>query len=80
MRIIFFITLLILSTMIPIELYLIGVVLYALFWSGYELLILAACIDAYFWALSGISYYTLFTFVAILAIEWFRPLLLFDNR
>ena len=78
-RIVFFVTLLILSTMVPFGFFLVGTVFYGFFWGGYELIVLAACIDAYFGSGSGIPEYLLSVSVIVLAIEWLRPSLLIYN-
>ena len=47
-RILFFGALLCATAFIPVWLYVSAAVLYALFYTGYELIILGACIDSYY--------------------------------
>ncbi|MEX0931087.1 MAG: hypothetical protein WDZ68_02205 [Candidatus Paceibacterota bacterium] len=56
------------------------VVLYALHWRAYELLIVAACIDAYFGVASSIPYYTVSVLMILIVMEWVKPSLLFNNQ
>lgn len=79
-RIIAFITLLIVSTIVPHFIFLPAALLYALVWRGYELIVLAICIDAYFGVGHHIPYYSLYTSVIVLGAEWIKPSLLVYNK
>ena len=74
-RILFFGALLCATAFIPVWLYVSAAVLYALFYTGYELIILGACIDSYY-GFSGVTflpYYTICTAIGLLLIEWVKP-------
>ena len=66
--------------MIPIYVFLVGVCVYALLWRGYELILLALFIDAYFGAGLSIPYYSLYTIALVALTEWLKPSLLIYNR
>ena len=53
------------------------VVVYAFRWHAYELLIAAACIDAYLGLGMGLPYYTLGTGCVLIVLEWLKPSLSF---
>lgn len=53
---------------------------YALYWRAYELLLVAACIDAYFGGAVNIPYYTISVLFILIIMEWVRPSLLFNNH
>lgn len=79
MRIVAFITLLVLSTLVPWPVLLILAGAYVLIWTGYELVFGALLIDAYFGATILVPHYTI-TAVALLCIaEWLKPRLLLYN-
>lgn len=56
------------------------VIAYAFVWRAYELLLLSACIDAYFGAASMIPYYTLAAGCIIILLESIKPHLSFYAR
>lgn len=54
--------------------------IYAFTWRAYELLFLAACIDAYFGGAAAIPYYTTTTLLFIVVAEWVKPYLSIYNK
>jgi hypothetical protein len=75
LRTFIFLVLLSLATFLPTAIYMLCALVYALFFTAYELIILAVFIDAYY-GLTGISlvpYYTLITAACLLIIEWIKP-------
>lgn len=79
-RIIAFFTLLILSTMVPLLVFVPAALAYALVWRGYELILLGMLIDAYFGVDVVVPYYTLITGSLVAVAEWVKPSLLVYNR
>lgn len=53
---------------------------YAFRFRAYELLVLAAGVDAYFGVAAPLPYYTIVTFIMLIAMEWLKPHLSFHNR
>lgn len=53
---------------------------YAFFFRAYELLVLAACIDAYFGIAAHLPYYTICTLIMLVSVEWLKPYLALHNR
>lgn len=74
-RIIFFLILVCLATFVPTWVYVIAALVYALYFTAYELIILALCIDAYYgnFGISLVPYYVLATSVCLVCIEWVKP-------
>jgi len=79
MRIIAFISIVFLSTLLPWYVLLLLAIGYSMYWSAYELLFLAVGIDAYFGVEFVLPYYTVTTFCLLVAIEWVKPRLLLYN-
>lgn len=79
-RIIVFFTLLVLSTMMPLFVFVPAALMYALVWRGYELIMLGMLIDAYFGVDVVVPYYTLIAGFLVASAEWVKPSLLVYNR
>lgn len=79
MRVVCFIFLILLSTLLPLWLWLSLALLYAYFWCGVELLVIAVLLDAYF-GVSSIPLYTVCVGVGLLLLEWLKPRLLVYNE
>lgn len=73
-RILFFILIVIAGCVAPTIVFAAAALLYALRYTAYELLVLAACIDGYY-ALEGtmLPYYTLSFCAGMLFLEWIKP-------
>ncbi len=71
----FFLLVVSLATFAPTWVFVIASLLYALYFTAYELIILALCIDAYYGNLgtSFIPYYVLITSASLIFIEWVKP-------
>ena len=80
MRVISFITLLFLSTLLPWYLILPFAFVYALFWEAYELIAIGVCIDAYFGTHHVLPYYTIVVSCMLIVLEWAKPHLLIYNK
>ncbi len=80
MRIVSAITLLFLSTLVPLPLALLLFAAHAFVWSGSELLFIAAAVDIYFGHSSEYPLYLLATAAILLLLEWVKPRLLFYNE
>lgn len=80
LRILSFCVVLVISTIIPLWLLAPVVVLYALRWHAFELILLAGCIDAFFGVASSIPYYTIGMIGIVLIAEIVRPHLSFFDR
>ena len=79
MRIVSFITLLFLSTLLPVPFVMILFLAYAVVWDGYELLLISAGIDAYFGAGHDIPFYTVNVLCGLVLLVWLKPRLLMYN-
>ena len=79
-RLIAFFTLLILSTVVPIYLFVPLIFAYALAWRSYELILLGMLVDAYFGLGPTIPYYTIYTCAIVACVEWIKPSLLVYNK
>lgn len=78
-RILSFIGLIILSATAPVWLVLIGMALYAFFYSGIELILLAGCVDAVLMPSTAlVPVYTLASIGLLIAVELLRPYLLVE--
>ena len=80
MRIVSFIFLFILTTLLPLPLTVLLICAYALLWEGYELLCIAVCLDAFFGAGSLLPYFTIGTTLLLVISVWIRPRLLLYNQ
>ncbi len=73
MRIIAFIVLIFICTLLPWYLALACACVYAFYYTAYELLILALMIDAYYGAYSVVPYYTLGTVMILVSVDFIKP-------
>lgn len=77
MRVVVFITLFILTTLLPLPLTILAMCAYALVWEGYELFFLAVCLDAFFGAGMSYPYFTFGTTLLLVMSVLVRPRLMF---
>ncbi|MFT5037388.1 MAG: hypothetical protein ACI9VM_000968 [Candidatus Azotimanducaceae bacterium] len=81
MRIITFIFLVFLSTLLPWYLVLGCAVVYAWYFkTAYELIVLAIAIDAYFGAHIVFAQYTVTAIILLISMEWAKPRFLIYNK
>jgi len=74
LRVFLLIALVLVAYMAPLWLFLIGMAGYAFFWKGYELLLVAVCIDIQFGFGGIFGYtYTILTGIIILGITMIKP-------
>jgi hypothetical protein len=74
-RVIFFFIVLCLATVAPTWVFVISALVYALYFTAYELILLALCIDAYYgnFSITIVPYYVLITSASLIFIEWVKP-------
>ena len=75
MRILSFIILCLLGFLTPLQVFLFCALLYVFFWSGYELLIIALCIDVLFGTTTTSFLYTISAGLLLVGSELLRPYL-----
>lgn len=80
MRLVSFTFLCILATLLPLPISIVLVCAYALLWEGYELLLLAVFLDAFFGVGATLPYFTLGTILLLVVSLWMRPRLSFYNQ
>ena len=80
MRLIAFITLLFLSTLLSPWILILLVALYRLKWFALELMILALLIDSFYGVSAALPIYTLGTAGLVFLLEWIKPKLLFYSE
>ena len=80
LRISLFTCMAVLTVFAPVWLLAVCAFLYALRFTAYELLVLAACIDAYYGGFVAIPYYTLVAALTLLIVEYIKPRLIVYNE
>jgi len=80
LRLFLFAALMLLSVFAPVWILAACALAYALRFTAYELLVLAACIDAYYGGSSALPYYTLVTAALLLAVEYIKSRLIVYNE
>lgn len=75
LRLVLFLIVVLLSAFVPTWLFVLCVVLYALMYTAYELIVLMCIIDALYGIGYGtlIPYYTIVTTCSLICIEWVKP-------
>jgi hypothetical protein len=56
----------------PAWIFFVAAGLFSIRYCGYEVIVIAALLDAYF-GLGGIPYYLITTFIGVLVLEWSKP-------
>jgi len=81
LRVISFLVLLILGFSGPWFLFVGGILLYCVAFSGIEVIVLAASVDAYFgFNTQSFYYYTIYTALLLITVQYARPFLkIYDN-
>lgn len=80
-RVILFLVLVFVGFSGPVWLFIIGVAGYIFMYLGYEIIILAAAIDAYFgYASDGWFVYTILVSVGLFCMQWLKPHLSVYNQ
>ncbi len=74
-----FFVLLIVAFTGPVQIFIVGLAAYGLYFSGYEIVVLAIFVDALFGSSSLVPIYTLGAAGWLLVIIFFRPYLVLDN-
>jgi hypothetical protein len=80
MRLTAYIILIFLSTLLPWYLLSVLVLMYALRYTAYELIVLAIAIDAYYGVYYTLSYYTFAAVALLICVEWAKPRFLIYNE
>jgi hypothetical protein len=79
MRIVSFITLVFLGTLLPGWLIIVLALAYATKWTAYELIVLATLGDAFFGVEANIPIYTIGAIIIVFGAEWLKPKFLVYN-
>ena len=61
------------ASVAPTALFIVCALAYALRYTAYELIVIAAAIDAYYGMGTSVPYYTICTILGVLIIEWMKP-------
>jgi hypothetical protein len=81
LRLFLFCILLFLLTLLPLWLFILCALWYALQYDGYELIVLGVLADAFYGSYGlSVPYYLLSTSALVLTVVWLRPRLLLYNR
>ena len=80
LRLFLFAALALLSVFAPVWLLAACTVVYALRFTAYELMVLAACIDAYYGGMPFFPYYMIATTLLLLVVEFIKPRLIVYNE
>lgn len=78
-RFLAFLGVVILSVITPLYIFVPAAVLYIFYFSGYEIIFLAACVDVFYGGYLQIPYYTISAMLITVLLEYIRPNLMTRN-